>query len=96
MPLCTQCLAPHSPSVYYCPKCGAAVGQFTAYMPFVNIPFFANFYGRVWERVWHERGVAIHKRAASLLLVLCMAPVMLVGLPFALLKRWKSPSHEAA
>ena len=94
VPLCTRCLSPHSPSEYYCPKCGAAVGQFTAYIPFVDISFLANFYARLWERVWYERDVAIYNRAASLMLIVCLAPVMLVGLPFALLKRRRSQQNE--
>jgi hypothetical protein len=96
VPLCTRCLAPHSQYDYYCPKCGAAVGQFTAYIPFVDIPFYANFYARLWERVWYERDVAIHNRVASLLFILWLAPVMLAGVPFALLKRRGSPPHQTA
>ncbi len=87
IPLCTRCLAPHSPDDHYCQNCGAAVGQFTTYIPFVDIPFYANFYARLWERVWHERRVALHSRAFCVLLILLFAPVMLVGLPFVLLKR---------
>ena len=96
VPLCTRCLSPHSPSEHYCPKCGAAVGQFTAYIPFVDIPFLANFYARLWERVWFERGVTVFSRTASLILILLLAPVMLVGLPFALLKRRKRRQSETA
>lgn len=87
VPLCLRCLAPHSPHEYYCKHCGAAVGQFTPYIPFVDIPFYANFYGRLWKRVWHERGVPVLSRAFSLWLIGLLAPVMLVGLPFVILER---------
>ena len=87
VPLCTRCLRPHSPHQYYCAHCGAAVGQYTAYIPYVDIPFFANFYGRLWRRAWFERGVSLISRAFSMLIILLAAPVMLIGLPFAILKR---------
>ena len=89
IPLCTRCLRPHSPHQHYCEHCGAAVGQYTTYIPYIDIPFFANFYGRLWRRVWFDRGVPLTSRAFGLLIILLAAPVMLIGLPFAIVKRWR-------
>jgi|SRR5436189_3646285 len=33
-PLCHHCLAPHDPSLNFCPDCGAAVGMYTNWMPY--------------------------------------------------------------
>ena len=91
-PLCLQCLQPYSPDEYYCPKCGAGVGQYTAYLPFVDIRFIANFHGQLWQRVWFEPEVPLVSRVLGLLFILLLAPVMVLGLPFALLRRRKDRS----
>jgi len=96
IPLCTRCLSPHSPLDYYCHNCGAAVGQFTANLPFIDIPFYANFYARLWHRVWFEPSVAFIGRALALLLILVLAPIMLVGLPFVWIARRKKRLAETA
>lgn len=56
-------------------------------MPFIDIPFFANFYARLWHRVWFEPGIAFPGRALAFVLILVLAPIMLVGLPFAWIAR---------
>jgi hypothetical protein len=33
-PLCHRCLLPHHPNVDFCSDCGAAVGQYTNWLPF--------------------------------------------------------------
>ncbi|MHC4411014.1 MAG: hypothetical protein ACYS0F_18650 [Planctomycetota bacterium] len=81
---------------YYCPACGAAVGQFTAYLPFIDIPFHANFYARLWHRVWFEPSVALLSRALTFLLIVVMAPIMLVGLPFVWFARRRKRRPETA
>ena len=32
--LCHRCLCPHDSSIDFCPECGAAVGQYTNWLPF--------------------------------------------------------------
>ena len=34
LPLCHRCLSPHDGQVDFCPECGAAVGQYTNWLPF--------------------------------------------------------------
>lgn len=36
-PLCHRCLTPQSPIGWFCPECGAAVGQYNNYMPFLYL-----------------------------------------------------------
>ena len=82
LPVCHKCFEPYSRYDHYCKNCGVTVGQYTAYMPFVNIPFFAEFFGRLWRRTWFEKNVPWYARLFSLILVFLLAPIMLLGLPF--------------
>lgn len=36
-PVCHRCLTPHDPLVNFCPKCGAAVGEYTNLLPFPHL-----------------------------------------------------------
>jgi len=53
----------------------------------VNIPFQYNFLGRIWHRVWREPGVPPWKRIGLFVVMIAIAPIMLIGLPFAFLER---------
>jgi hypothetical protein len=35
--LCHHCLTPHAHDARFCPECGAAVGLYNNYLPFVNV-----------------------------------------------------------
>jgi len=96
IPLCIRCLTPHSPADYYCRKCGAAVGQWTTYLPYIDIPFLVNFCVRLWRRVWFEPGVSLPRRAFCLLLILFLVPGMLLGLPFVWAARRRNRRTDAA
>ncbi len=37
IPLCLQCLAPQEHNGWFCPKCGATVGPYCNYLPYVYI-----------------------------------------------------------
>ena len=37
MALCHRCLVPHDPEIDFCPECGAAVGQYTNWLPFPQL-----------------------------------------------------------
>jgi len=51
-PLCIQCLTPFKePLQHYCSKCGSTVGNYTRYIPFVDIPFHVEFSAKVWEKL---------------------------------------------
>ena len=86
VPLCPHCLTPFEPLQHYCVKCGRAVGQHTPYVPFVNIPFNMNIYGEMWKRLWRPK-TPWFARAFYVFLIAATAPIMFIGLPFAVLER---------
>ena len=83
-PACPHCLAPISPLDYYCNQCGGTVGQLTGLIPFVNIRFQTNFYGKLWRKVCYDEGVGTPMRAFCLLWIMFFAPALFLGLPFML------------
>jgi hypothetical protein len=95
--LCPRCLTPFHPLEHYCRKCGEAVGQYTPYIPFVNIPFNMSIYGAMWKRLWSRRS-SLCAKAFYVFLILAFAPIMFVGLPFVIAEklRKKRPSTMKA
>jgi hypothetical protein len=80
-PLCLRCFEPVDPLAYYCQHCGEATGQFTHYIPFVNIPWQTRIWGQVWRQIW-SLDVSLPGRAFRLFMVIWDVPVMLIGLLF--------------
>ncbi len=94
-PVCSHCFETVSPLDHYCGNCGEMAGQWTAYIPWVWIPYWARFFERLWMRVWWCRGLPLLKRVAYLAviillayLVLGMVSPMLLGVPFVLWRKW--------
>jgi len=79
IPLCIKCLRPVDPLNYYCPHCGEATGQLTPYIPFVNIPWQAGIWGRMWRQLW-SRDISLAGRLFRLFMIMFFVPVMLIGL----------------
>lgn len=88
-PLCLRCMRPVDPLTYYCPHCGEATGQLTPYIPFVNIAWQTRIWGQMWRQAW-SADVSIPGRLLRLFLVICYAPVLLVGLIF---RPWHKAEH---
>jgi hypothetical protein len=86
-PLCLHCLQPFNPLQHYCPRCGAAVGQLTPNIPFVNIRYQCEFWRCLWQKLWSPRPGHIPLRILAAALIGLLAPILLLGLPFALLDR---------
>jgi hypothetical protein len=80
-PVCIRCFKPVDPLSHYCPHCGEATGQFTQYIPFVNIRWQASVWGRIWRQVW-SRDVSFPGRIFRLLMIIWNVPIMLIGLLF--------------
>lgn len=79
-PLCLNCLQPVDPRYHYCPHCGEATGQFTHYIPFVNIPWQVRIWGRMmWNQLW-SKDVSIPGRLFRLFMIIWNVPVMLLGI----------------
>lgn len=106
-PVCPGCLAPIDPSRHYCKVCGRDTGQFTTYIPYVDIPWMATGFGAVWHKLCHETRPRWYTKVGYFLFIGLFAPVMLVALPFVWLNRRKraasqrmcqarKPAHAAA
>ena len=79
VPVCLRCLEPVDPIHHYCPHCGEATGQFTHYIPFVNIPWQTRIWGQMWRQMWSGE-VSVAGRLFRLFMIVWNVPVMLVGL----------------
>ena len=92
VPVCLHCMRPHSPLEHFCPHCGNTVGQLTPNIPFVSIPFEVEFLSSTWRRIWaSDTGAAL--RVVCVLIVVMLAPLLLVGLPFVLLTAARQPKR---
>lgn len=80
-PVCIQCFRPVNPLDHYCPNCGGATGQFTHYLPFVNIRWQVSVWGQAWRQIWY-REVSIPGRIFRFLMIVWNVPIMLIGLLF--------------
>ncbi len=92
VPVCLRCLEPADPANHYCPHCGEATGQFTHYIPFVNIPWQTRIWGQVWRQMWSGEG-SVPGRLFRLFMIVWNVPIMLVGLIpelWGILKREKN------
>jgi hypothetical protein len=80
-PVCIRCFKPIDPLSHYCPNCGEATGQLTQYLPFVNIPWQASVWGRMWRQVWSCE-ISFPGRIFRLFMIIWNVPIMLIGLFF--------------
>jgi len=80
-PACTKCLAPVADdSQHYCPECGSAIGEFTPYVPFVNIRFNCSLFATLWHKLKDPEVPIAHKFIPAVVLLL-FAP-LLAGVPY--------------
>ena len=80
-PICIGCMEPVDPAHYYCPNCGEASGQLTQYIPFVNIRWSAQVYGKMWRQM-RSRNTSFAGRLFRLALIILYTPYLLIGLFF--------------
>jgi len=84
-PVCLHCFTPFDPfRQHFCLNCHATVGQLTPYIPYLNIPFRVSIFAIMWQRVWFDKGTRLLTKLFFLFLILYMAPVMFLGLPFVI------------
>jgi hypothetical protein len=88
-------MRPVSPLDHVCPHCGAAVGQFTPFLPYEGIRFNAQMEGKLWKQVWFGEDVGIGKRVAYLVLILVGLPFLLVALPAVLWSKYRARKYGA-
>ena len=80
-PVCIKCFRPVNPLDHYCPNCGGATGQFTHYLPFINIRWQASVWGQAWRQIW-SRDVSIAGRIFRFIMIVWNVPITLIGLLF--------------
>ena len=88
-PLCFQCLSPIKPLQHYCSNCGGTVGNYTRYIPFVNIPFQVEFSVKVWRKFWRSDDSVILKFCIFPILIFLWGQLFLIGLPFELWRKYQ-------
>jgi hypothetical protein len=80
--LCTRCQRPVSSSrQHYCPDCGNVTGEFTGYLPFVNIPFSCSLYETLWKKLKLKEGHLAARLFGFLVLLFCAPLILIVGIP---------------
>ena len=79
VPLCLNCLRPVNPLNYYCPHCREATGQLTPIIPFVNIPWQAHIWSRMWQQVWSKE-ISLWGKLFRLFMIIWFVPVILIGI----------------
>lgn len=95
-PVCLNCLTPVKPHQHYCPVCNNVTGDFTRYLPFVNILFNNSIFGTLWRKL-RDPDASHLGRLIAFIVVLFGAPIMLiVGLPWLLFSRRKTTKADGA
>ncbi len=95
-PVCLRCLTPYDRLQHYCPNCGTAVGTFTPYIPFVDIPFSYSLADRLWRTIWDDPAASTAKKAFYWLIIVLWVPIMLIGIPFMLRRRARNSPQGGA
>ncbi len=93
IPVCIHCFQPVDPLAHYCPNCGAATGQLTHYLPFINIRWQASVWGQAWRQIWF-RDVSIPGRLFRLFMIVWNVPIMLIGVLFRSSRGRETERHE--
>ncbi len=76
--ICLNCSRPiDNPSQHYCPNCGNITGEYTRYIPFVNIRFNCSIFGNIWHSL-KDPETSFAKKFFSFILIFLLAPVMLL------------------
>ncbi|HBC88808.1 MAG TPA: hypothetical protein DCZ94_17840 [Lentisphaeria bacterium] len=93
-PVCIKCLRPvDGPAQHYCPKCGNVTGEYTRYIPFLDIPFNYSIYPTLWSQLKSDQ-TAWYVKLLNFFFIIVTAPVMiLIGIPLWLF--WKLPIEKA-
>lgn len=88
-PVCLKCFTPYQPLQHYCEECGETVGQLSPYIPFVNIRHNYGIFGTMWKRAWFDADVTKGRKVFYFLMILFLAPIMILGLPFTLWAKYR-------
>ncbi len=78
-PLCLHCLKPVDPLDHTCTACGGAIGQFTPNLPFENIHWQAQIWGKMWRQLWSPN-LGVIAKLFRLVIIVWFVPLLLIGL----------------
>ena len=76
LPVCHHCFTPQEQETWFCPECGAAIGPYNNYMPFINL--FSEgevFRNGVDKHVGHNFVTVVGYLLASISAYMIFAPV---------------------
>jgi hypothetical protein len=95
IPVCLNCTKPvENPKQHYCPHCGNVTGEYTRYLPFINIQFNYSIFGTLWKKLIDNK-TNFFVRIIYFLLIMFLAPIMLiVGIPVKIFYVIKSKYKE--
>ena len=93
IPVCIKCFKPVNHLANYCPNCGEATGNLTQYLPFVNIQWQADFWGKAWRQIWSP-DISIAGRLLRFSMIVWLVPILLIGLLFKLRHKAVNCQHE--
>ena len=78
-PICLKCQRPvNNPSQYYCLNCGNVTGDYTRYMPFINIPFNYSIFGKIWKRLKNPETFILTKIMLFVLILITLSAMVLL------------------
>jgi hypothetical protein len=80
-PVCIKCFRPVNPLDNYCSNCGGATGNFTHYLPFINIRWQVSVWGQAWRQIWYK-DISIPGRVFRFFMIVWNVPFLLIGLLF--------------
>ena len=87
VPVCTNCFEPiNSPRQHYCPKCGNVTGEFTRYIPFVNLQFNYSIIGSMWGKMTNKQTPTTTKVALGIVMLALFPLTLFIGLVVILTK----------
>jgi hypothetical protein len=93
-PVCGNCLTPVKPFQHYCPKCSHVTGEYTRYIPFVNIPFNFSIFASAWKNV-AGKNPSILSRLVYLVFLFFIFPwVIIIGLPLLIWEWFGKSKHN--
>ncbi len=91
LPICIKCFKEvENKNQHYCSKCGHITGEYTRYIPFVNLAFNYSIFGNLWNDLI-GKDKSLFKRVFSFILILLLAPIMLIfGIPVLIFSKLNS------
>ena len=92
VPVCIKCFEPVDPLDHYCPHCGEISGQFTQYIPFVNLRWQCDVWGKAWRQIW-SHDISIPGKLLRFFMIIWYAPILLIGFIFRINSKTKKKQN---